>query len=159
MADTITVDVKQAQKEIFKLRARFSKLQRIVIAEALFEASAPLVAAAQAAAPTRTGRLRGRIAPTLMKRRGIGASVGVSPVRLSKKEKLFPFYGRFQEMGWKATGRATRKSAKRYTVIAGKHFLRSAGQRTAGQVEKIFAARIFQRFAEIQSAGESAGIV
>jgi len=193
MADVITVDVKQAQKEIFKLRARFQKLQRIVLTEALFEASEPIVSRAQALAPRFTGLLAARILPTRAKRRGFFSNVNIGPTFSSGRSLRSqgflgggrdPFYGLFQERGWWLTThtakgareivaanrkltRGERKNAltslkasrRRIRFIPGKNFLKTAGATGFRDAESIFAARIFQRFAEIQSAGESAGIV
>lgn len=158
MADAIKVEVKDAQKAFFKVRARFQRLQRVVVGEALLEASEPIVAAAQANAPVRTGRLRGRIAPTLGRSRG-NVAVNISAVKLSKKEKLFPFYGLFQEKGWYATGRAKRKNAKNPRFIPGKHFLKTAGESQFKAAERIFSTRVIASLEEIQSAGEAAGLV
>lgn len=156
----ITVDTKQARREFFKIRGRFLKLQRTVIGGALEAAAEPVAQAASAAAPFETGRLRERIQATKARRgRGGLLTVGVGPVRFSKGDKLFPFYGRFQELGWKATGRATRRTAKNPRLIPGKHFLRSAGAQNFARAEQIFAARLFAGLAEIQDAGEAAGIV
>lgn len=167
MADVIKVTVKDAKLQIFKLRSRFLKLQRTVISEALLEASQPIVTTAQALAPVlstpkrgrQPGQLRGRIGPTLLKRRGGGAAVAIGAVRFSKSDKQFPFWDRFQERGFRATGRATRKTAKRFTVVAGKNFLKRAGEQNFAKVEQIFAARLLKRFEEIQDAGIAAGLV
>jgi HK97 gp10 family phage protein len=155
----VRVDAKEAKREFFKIRGRFLKLQRTIIGEALTAAAAPIAEAAQAAAPRLTGRLKERIQTTAPKnfRGRLGITVG--PVRFSKREKNFPFYGKFQELGWKATGRATRKSAKNPRAIPGKHFLRNAGTQNFTRAEQIFAARVFKGFAEVQSAGEAAGLV
>lgn len=155
----ISVDLKQARREMFRVRGRFLKLQREVFGEALTEAAEPAVQAAKSAAPRRTGRLQLRIQSTKPKMFRGRLNVAITPVRNSKRDKSFPFYGRFQEIGWKATGRANRKTAKNPRQIPGKHFLREAGTRNFAAMERIFAARIFQRLGEIQSAGEAAGLV
>lgn len=154
----IKVEIKDAKKEFFKLRARFNKLQRVAVGEALLESSEPIVAAAQANAPTRSGLLRGRIAPTMIRQRGQPV-VLVGPARLSRGDKRFPFYGLFQEKGWHATGRATRKTAKSPRFIPGKRFLQRGGEQGFQAAERIFARRVTENFAAIQSAGEAAGIV
>jgi hypothetical protein len=82
--------------------------------------------------------------------------VEVGPVKFSRKEKTFPFYALFQERGFKAVGRKRRGPGRQ---IPGKHFLRRAGEQTYGQVEAIFARRVFQSFAEAQAAGDAAGLV
>lgn len=158
MADLLKVEVKDAKLQFFKIRARFQKLQRVVVGEALMASSEPIVSASQAGAPVRTGKLRGRIAPTLIRRRGQPV-VLVGPAKFSKNEKQFPFYGLFQEKGWKATGRATRKTAKNPRLILGKHFIQKGGKIGFSAAEKIFASRVLAGFEEIQSAGEAAGIV
>lgn len=163
----LTIDTSQAKREVFKIRAQFQKLERVVVAQALLEASEPQVAAAQAGAPVlktpkrgrQPGQLRGKIGPTLIKQSGTLISVAVGATRQGKNDKQFPFWDRFQEQGWRATGRAKASKAKRFTAVPGKHFLQTAGTQTFRQVEQIFAARIFQRFGEIQSAGEAAGLV
>lgn len=155
----IKVDVKQAKREFFKVRGRFLKLQRTVVGEALTESAAPIVAAAQSAAPRLTGRLQQRIGATPPKPFRGKMNVAVGPLRFSKGDKLFPFYGRFQELGWKATGRATRKTAKNPRLIQGKHFVRNAGAQNYARVERIFAAKLFASLSEIQSAGVAAGII
>lgn len=154
----IRVEVIDAKKEFFKLRSRFAKLQRTIIAEGLIAASEPIVSAAQAAAPTRTSLLRGRIAPTLIRRRGQPV-VMVGPVRFSRSDKRFPFYGLFQEKGWKATGRATRKTAKSPRFIPGKRFLQRGGEQGFSRAEQIFARKVIADFEAVQAAGEAAGIV
>jgi len=162
----MNVTVKDAKLQIFKLRSRFLKLQRTVIAEALLEASQPIVTTAQGLAPVlsspkrgrQVGQLRGRIGPTLLKR-GTGFAVAIGAVRFSKSDKQFPFWDRFQERGFRAMGRANRKTAKRFTVVAGKNFLKKAGEQNFRKSEQIFAARVFKRFEEIQEAGQAAGLV
>jgi hypothetical protein len=123
------------------------------------EASEPIVAAAQAGAPVLTGRLRGRIGPTLLKRRG-GVAVAIGAIKLSRNDKQFPFYDRFQERGFRAMGRASRKTFKGTArQIPGKRFLEKAGTSQAGRAQQIFSTRVFQRFREIQDAGIAAGLV
>lgn len=158
MAD-VKVDIKGAKRAMFALRGRFLKLQNVIMGEALLEASEPIVAAAQPGAPVLTGRLRGRIGPTLRKQRG-GVNVAIGAIRHSRNDKLFPFWDRFQERGFRAMGRANRRTFKGTArKIPGKHFLENAGKSQIGAAEKIFAARVFQRFAEVQEAGVAAGIV
>jgi hypothetical protein len=179
MADAIHIDTKQARREAFKLRGRFIKLQRFLVADALFDASEPIVASAQVDAPVlqqpkrfrQIGQLRGRIAPTLMKSRPGFVTVGIGPVRFSKNEKRFPFWGLFQEKGWWLTTHtpearrnlsirqvrslgmgSKRASRRRIRFIPGKHFLKRAGEANADRAHKIFAARIFQKFAELGAA-------
>jgi len=148
-----------ARKVMGRLRGKFAALQRRAIGTALIEGSYPIVRAAQGLAPVRTGRLRGRIAPTLTRWRGVGMRVAIGPVRLSKKEKAFPYYGLFQEKGWKATGRATRRTATNPKQKPGKHYLRRAGEAHWKQTEQIFATRLFREFEAIQEAGIAAGLV
>ncbi len=158
MADPITVDIKQAKREMFRIRGKFLKLQRSIVGEALEEAARPIAQAAAAAAPTLTGRLRERIGFSKAKHGRAGRwSIGVGPIRQSKGDKLFPFYGRFQELGWKATGRATRKTAKNPRQISGKHFLRNAGAANFSRAEAIFSARVFAKFAEVQAGIDESG--
>lgn len=155
----IIVDTKQAKREFFKIRGRFLKLQRTVIGGALEEAAEPVVIAARANAPRRTGLLQLSIGATKPKNFRGRLSVAVGPLKASKNDKSFPFYGRFQELGWKATGRAKRRTAKNPRSIPGKHFLRQAGTQSYAQVEQIFARRVFDGLSEIQAAGVEAGIV
>jgi hypothetical protein len=152
----IRVEATNAKREFFKLRARFQKLQRSILGEALEFAAVPLVERARDLAPVRTGRLRERI--QFVKARNIRGRtvVEVGPVKFSKREKNFPFYALFQERGFKAVGR---KRHGRGRQIAGKHFLKRAGEQTFSQVEAIFARRMFQKFAEIQADVEAAGLV
>lgn len=167
MGEAFTVEVKNAKREFFRLRGRFLKLQRTIVGEALLEAAAPIVSAAKSKAPTLKGTkkgripglLRARIAAVLLKPRGTRSRVSVTPTQTSKREKTAPFYGRFIERGWKATGSANRRTAKNPRAIPGKHFLRDAGTQNFRNAERIFSARIFQRFAEIQEAGVAAGLV
>jgi hypothetical protein len=93
-----------------------------------------------------------------------------------------PFYGRFIEKGWWLTGHTpkhvsefisahgmrafhdlkigtVRGSRTKIRFINAKPFLKPAGEATTEQARTNFAARVFQGFNEIQSAGESAGIV
>jgi HK97 gp10 family phage protein len=155
----ITVDVKQAKREFFKIRGRFLKLQRTVVGEALTAGAIPVAESARAAAPVGTGELRRSIGSTEPRFRRGRIGVDVGPLRLSKNDRRFPFYARFQELGWRATGRATRKTARNPRQIPGKHFLRKAGEQNFSRTQNIFAERLFKGFAEIQSAGEAAGIV
>lgn len=176
MAGQLSIDTKKAQVEAFKLRGRFIKFQRFLLAPALFDASEPIVASAQANAPVlqtpkrgrQAGLLRSRIAPTLMKARPGQVTVGIGPVRLTKNEKRFPFYGLFQEKGWfltshtpkdranlttrqaRAAGKPTKKASRqRIRFIGGKHFLKQAGEANAERAHQIFAARVFQKFKEM----------
>src|SRR5262245_1868618 len=109
---SFTVEVKDAKKEFYKLRARFTKLQKFVLAEALMESSEPVVATASASAPIRTGRLKGRIGPTLLQQRRGRITVAVGAVRLSRADKGFPYWDRFMERGFTATGRAKKSKHK-----------------------------------------------
>lgn len=153
----VKVEVKNLKRAFFALRGRFRKLQRTIIGEALMEASQPIVAAAQANAPILTGRLRGRIGPTLLKG---GMAVAIGAIRHSRNDRMFPFYDRFQELGFRAMGRANRRTFKGTPrKIPGRRFLQKAGESQWRASERIFAARVFQRFGEVQAAGEAAGIV
>lgn len=155
----VNINLKQARREMFRVRGRFLKLQRTVIGEALEFASVPTVEAAKAAAPVLRGRLRQRIQflPAKPKRGMINVDIG--PARFGKRDKRFPYWGIMQERGFFATGRATRKTTKGARFIEGKHFLKKAGESTFTRTEKIFAERVFRGLQEIQSAGESAGLV
>lgn len=155
----VTIDLKQAKREIFKVRSRFQKLQRTVVGQALEFASVPIVVAAKAAAPLDTGRLRERIQFVPWRNIRSKPTVNVGPVKFRKNEKAFPFWGLFQEKGWRAMGRANRKTFKRYTRMPGKHFLRKAGEQNFNRAQDIFAERVFNGLAEIQQAGETAGII
>lgn len=155
----LQIDLKQARREMFRVRGRFLKLQRTVVGEALEFASVPVVEAAKANAPIgATGRLRSRIQfINARQKRGL-LTVDVGPARFGKGDKLFPFWGRFQEHGWRAMGRASRKTVKHWRAIPGKHFLRRAGEQNFSRVERIFSERVFRGLAEIQAAGEAAGL-
>lgn len=149
----IEVDVKNAKLEFYKLRSRFQKLERFILADALMESSQPVVIAAQASAPVRSGRLRGRMGPTLQKR-GSKVSVAVGAVRLSRADKGFPYWDRFMERGFTATGRAKKsKASGSARFIPGKHFIEEAGRTSFDRVSQIFSERIFQRFREIEESG------
>lgn len=166
MAEAIKVEVKDAKRLFFRVRGRFLKLQREIVGEALQEASEPIVQAARQLAPKGTGkrsrasRLYGPLATSisgvLLKPRGLRVTLQVTPARV--KSAGFPFYGLFQERGWKATGRRKRGTAKNPRFIPGKHFLERAGKQNFAAAERIFAARVFQRFAQIQEAGGAAGL-
>lgn len=153
----IQVEVKNLKTEMYKVRSRFLRLQNTIVAGALMDASEPVVVTAQATAPVRTGQLRGRIGPTLSKR----TTVVVGAMRLSRADKGFPYWDRFQERGFTAVGRSKRASGARQSArkIPGKHFLERAGRSQFDAVSRIFAERVFKGFAEIQEAGEKAGIV
>lgn len=155
----IKVDTKQAKREFFRIRGKFLKLQRSIIGEALTASAQPVIHAAAAAAPSLSGRLRQRIGATNPKVFRGRLSVAMGPLRLSRNDKLFPFYGRFQERGWRATGRANRRTAKSPRLIPGKHFLRNAGTQNYSATEQIFSRKLFEGFDAIQSAGEDLGIV
>lgn len=159
MAD-VKVEVKQLRRAMFALRGRFLKLQNVIVGEALLAASEPVVAAAQAGAPVLTGRLRGRIGPRLVKAgRGRPISVVIGAIKHSRNDKQFPFWDRFQERGFRAMGRANRRTFKGSPrKIPGKKFLEKAGRSQADRARQIFAARVFQRFSEIRDAGIAAGL-
>lgn len=167
MAEAIRVEVKDAKRLFFRVRGRFLKLQRTIIGEALEEAARPIVQAAQQLAPRSRGKrsqasqqygpLASSIKGVLLKPRGTRVRLDVTPAKMSKAG--FPFYGLFQERGWKATGRANKRTATNPRQIPGKHFLERAGKQNFASAERIFAARVFQRFGEIQEAGVAAGIV
>lgn len=110
----ITVDTKQAKRELFRVRGRFLKLQRTVIGEALEFASVPTVQAAKARAPLGSGLLKRRIQffPAKL-RRGL-LTVNIGPSRFASRSSARnlatrlsggtvyrdPYYGKFQELGW-----------------------------------------------------------
>jgi hypothetical protein len=153
MADLLKVEVKDAKRAFFKLRGRFIKLQRTIVAGALIEAAEPIDRGAEADAPVRSGELRGSINPALVKKGTFARlRVIIGPGRRLLK-------GRYQELGFKATGRATRAAADNPRFIPGKHYLRTAGARNSSAAERIFASRVIKGFEEIQDAGEAIGIV
>ena len=110
----ITVDTKQARREMFRVRGRFLKLQRTVIGDALEFASVPLVEAAKSNAPASSGLLKRRIQFFPAKQRRGLLTVAVGPSRFASRSwarnlaiRLSggtvyrdPYYGKFQELGW-----------------------------------------------------------
>jgi len=156
----VKVEVKNLKREMFKLRARWLKLNRETVGEALQFAAQPIVAAAQAAAPVlktpKTNRipglLRQRIGSALQVRQSGVTTLRIGPLFLSRAEKTGPFYAKFQEKGWQATGRARRSKAKRRTPVPGLHFLRNAALAHTAQAFTVFKARLIQKFEADQGA-------
>jgi hypothetical protein len=145
----VTVEVKNLKREMYK------------VGEALQFSAQPIVEAARAAAPSLRGTKRGRIPGLLRQRMGSVIQVSqsgvtrlrIGPLSLSRKEKGGPFYGRFQEKGWQATGRANRRTAKRRRLVPGLHFLRNAALAQTAQAFTVFKARLIQKFEQDQASG------
>lgn len=158
----INVQVKDAKKLFFQVRGRFLKLQRTIVGDALQAGAQPIVAAARSAAPVlqeakrgrRPGQIRVRMGAVVVAK-GNRVRVDIGPIQYSKRDKDFPFWARWQEKGWKATGRAKRGSAKSSRQIPGKFFLRSAAQSNIGQAFQIWSARVIQGFQEADRAGSA----
>ena len=158
----LNVSVKDTKKLFFQVRGRFLKLQKTGVAEAFEAADLGLIAAARNAAPVlqtakrgrRPGQLRVRIGHVISSR-GNKVFDRIGPIQYSKRDKDFPYWARFQELGWKATGRAKRGSAKSSRQIPGKFFLRSAAQSHIGQTFQIWSARVIQFFEQIDRAGSA----
>lgn len=158
----LKLEVKNLKRELFRARGRWLKLQRETVGEALEFATRPIVEAAKAAAPVLQSPKRGRVVGLLRSRIGAVSRSTVTgrtrlfigPQFVTRNEKAGPFYARFQEKGWYATGRARRSKAKRRRLVPGRHFLRNAALAHTAQAFTVFKARIIQKFQ--QSEGASA---
>ncbi len=146
-------------------------------------------AAQAAAPRGKTGLLASRIkVKRLKKLPNTFATVGITPAFVGGKGKESrvkgknPFYGLFLERGWWLTSHTpkhvsqfisahghrafrnlkigtVKSTRQRIRFVDATPFLKPSGNATTEQARKIFEARVFQGFNEIQSAGESAGII
>lgn len=154
MAEIITVnglaDAKRA------LEALTKDLRNRVVRGALRDAAKPIVQQAKANAPVRTGLVKRRItvnASRLRKKaRGeIGVYIRPRATALARRTKLRsqdPFYYKFQEAGFHATGRSKLKNSRNARFIEGKAFLGSAFESRRQSALAIFQAAIKRRIDE-----------
>ena len=145
------------------LEALTKDLRRKVVRGALRDAAKPIVKAARANAPVKTGLVQKRISVATSKiKRGQNGELGVyirpSATRLARKTKLTsqdPYYYKFQEAGFHAVGRrkvgggrkarAERIKASGARFIPGKAFLGRAFETQQRAALDIFQAAIKKR--------------
>lgn len=154
MAEVITVsglaDAKRA------LEALTKDMRNRVVRGALREAAKPIVQQAKANAPVRTGLVKRRItvnASRLRKQsRGeIGVYIRPRATALARRTKLRsqdPWYYKFQEQGFHATGSRKRKDSPNARFIEGKAFLGGAFESRRKNALSIFEAAIKRRIDE-----------
>lgn len=160
MAD-VKVEVKNLKREMFKVRARWLRLQKQTVGEALQFAAQPIVEAYRASVPVlrtpkrgRTpGLLRQRIGSVIQAKQSGVTTLRIGPLKTSRNDKSAPFYAKFLEKGWYATGRAKRGTAKRRRLIPGQHYLRRAAVAHGAQAFTVFKARIIKKFEQDQAFG------
>lgn len=167
---TAGVQVKNLKKSMLILKRRFEKLQRSIVGEAAFEAAQPIIVAAKAMAPENLNRIGNRyraykpahvkerigIAPKKKRSGGRFQDFGIGPVRLSKGDKRFPFWGLMQETGW------THHPWGRQGItvqMAGKHYLKKAGEQHWQEAHRIFAQRVIKSFEEVRDAAAASGFI
>ena len=145
------------------LDALTKDLRLKVVRGALRAAARPIVAAARANAPVRTGLVKKRIGTMASKiKRGQNGDIGVyirpRATKLARKTKLVsqdPYYYKFQEAGFHAVGRhkvgggrknrAARLKASGARFIPGKAFLGRAFETQQRTALDIFQAAIKKR--------------
>lgn len=161
MAEIVSLDgLKDAKQAI---EALTKDLRRKVVRGALRAAARPIVQAARANAPVKTGLVRKRIGVSASKiKRGQNGEIGVyirpTATRLARKTKnsaLDPFYYRFQEAGFHAVGsrrikggrrnRAARLKASGARFIPGKKFLGRAFESQQRRALEVFQDAIRKR--------------
>lgn len=138
-------------------------LRRRVIYAALRAGARPIVRAAKANAPVKTGLVKKRIAVATSKiKRGRNGEIGVfikprisSKARKSKDRSQDPYYYVFQEAGFHAVGRrkvgggrvnrAARIKASGARFIQGKKFMGRAFESNKGQALKAFSDTLKKR--------------
>jgi hypothetical protein len=133
MADD--VNIKDVKKIFFRIRGRFIKTIREVVEPAFKTALEPVVIAAEGLAPSKTNRLRDRIG-VVVRVTQYRVFAAITPVRLGRGDKQYPFYGLFQEKGWWLTTH-TAKGA-RDTIAANRKLTR--GERR-GRLSSLKATR------------------
>lgn len=145
MAEFFTI--KGVEDAIRALEQLSKDMRRRVVNSSLREAAKPIVKAAKGNAPVRTGLLKRRIVVTTSKlarrRREIGVFIqprATAKVIKAKLRSSDPYYYKFVEKGYHATGRAKRKNAPNARFIPGKQFLGNAFQS-----QKSAAVSAFQR--------------
>lgn len=126
----IALWVRGDARVLSKLKEIVPKLRRKVLSKAARTAMRPVLAAAKANSPHKTGSLRQSLRMRALKRnrRGrVGVRVGTSRQWFKGDE----FYGAFQEFGWKS-GKRMRKSQVDAGIqdnrkqIPGKHYVENA---------------------------------
>lgn len=136
------------------------EMRRKVVRAALKAAGKPIIRAAKANAPVKTGLVRKSIGSFASKfKRGQNGEIGIyikprtsARARKSKDKSQDPFYYRFQEMGYHATGRKrvgggrrnrpARLAASGARMIPGKAFLGRAFESQRGAALAAFTAEI-----------------
>lgn len=136
------------------------KMRKKIVRSALRAASKPIIAAAKANAPIKTGLLQRRIgAFTSKKYNGRTGVIGLyikprssAKARKTKNLSQDPFYYRFQEAGFHAVGskriaggkrrRAATLATGKYRFIEGKKFLGRAFESQSKNALSIFTAEI-----------------
>ena len=122
------------------------QMRKKVVRAALKAAAKPIIRAAKANAPVKTGLVRKRIGSFASKiKRGQNGEIGIyikprtsARARKSKDKSQDPFYYRFQEMGYHATGRKKVGGGRRYRSA------RLAARGTRKIPGKAFIGRAFE---------------
>jgi len=137
-------DAKRAIEELIQ------DMRRKVVRAALRDAARPMVKQAKVNAPVKTGLVRRRISVfTSRIKRGQRGEIGVyirpKATKSNRGKKGDPFYYKFQEMGFHATGSAKRKAAPNARFISGKMFLGRAFESHSRDSAEIFSDAIKRR--------------
>jgi HK97 gp10 family phage protein len=136
------------------------KMRKKIVRSALKAAAKPIITAAKANAPVKTGLVKRRIGAFSSKKyTGRDGIIGIyikpkssAKARKTKNSALDPFYYRFQEMGYHAVGRKRIAGGKRrraaelatgkYRYIPGKAFLGNAIESQSKNAIDIFTESI-----------------
>ena len=161
MAEIVSIEGLKDAKEAIEALTR--DMRKKVVRGALRDAAKPIVQAARANAPVKTGLVRKRLGVSASKlKRGKNGEVGVyirpratSLARKTKNRALDPFYYRFQEAGFHAVGskringgrknRAARLKASGARFVPGKKFMGRAFESQQRSALAIFQDAIKKR--------------
>lgn len=151
MADILRIDgLEDARRAI---EALTMDMRRKVVRQALRDAAKPIVQQARSNAPVLTGLVKKRLAVAASRLyRGQRGQVGVyirpratALARRNKIRALDPYYYKFQEAGYHATGRAKRKNVPNARFIPGKAFMGRAFESCRAQALEVFQQAIAKR--------------
>lgn len=140
-----------------KLAGLPPKIQRKVISKSARTAMRPVLNAAKANAPKKTGRLKKSLRMRALKRSRKGR-IGVTVATSAKWFSGDEYYGAFQEFGWKVGKRAKghrRKDAEADTrkQVPGKHYVERAYKSHGEQALKTFLSEVPGQIEKLAKGG------
>lgn len=159
----MTIKMDRSVKEVTKrLKAVAPKLQKRAVSSALRAGARVVVKQAKANAPVDTGALKRNIiakagSKKYTKAGQVRVIIGVRHGRAGKNKKSAyarrgedPFYFRFQELGYLATGRKKARKQSNARRVPGKRFLSRALEQQSGPALREITQRLAREVARLE---------